>query len=446
MGYRRGWVCVFLFALVTINFIDRAALSVAAKQVSAEFGLSPVQMGYLFSAFLWTYLIALLPIGVLVDRYSTKLLNSVGIAVWSLATLAMAGSWNLMSLLVARLVLGASEATAIPAGGRIIREWMPARERGMATTFLGSASYAGPALGALIVGTVSSAYGWRAAFVVVGSFGFIWLAAYLVWFGRPEQVAWLSEGERAKIIAERGATTVELDRPGKARAMLDLLRGPTLWGIIIAHGCIIYGQYLLLFWLPSYLQDTKHLTIMKTGLFTGLCYAASVPLSIGLGILSDRVLSPAGILSGRRRIAVIWSMLGSAVILLVPFTDDLWVIITLITLSLVGLSTSLSLNSTLVNDLLHDPRDIGKAIGLKTFGGNLLGMPAPIITGYVVAYFGSYNWAFLICGVVLIFGAAASLLMTRQPINRASEPETRVGEGARHPAATNIAVDPVDFG
>ncbi|HLB96925.1 MAG TPA: MFS transporter, partial [Acetobacteraceae bacterium] len=80
MTYRRVWILVFLFTLTTINYADRVALSVAARPISVEFGLSPVQMGYLLSSFLWMYLLCLLPVGLLVDRFGSKIVNAAGIA------------------------------------------------------------------------------------------------------------------------------------------------------------------------------------------------------------------------------------------------------------------------------------------------------------------------------------------------------------------------------
>src|SRR6516165_6288222 len=94
--FRRGWIYALTLALVTINYMDRAALGVVAQAVCGEFGLSPVQMGYLFSSFLWTYviMICLLPIGVMLDRFTALNINSVGIALWSLAMAATAGVWR----------------------------------------------------------------------------------------------------------------------------------------------------------------------------------------------------------------------------------------------------------------------------------------------------------------------------------------------------------------
>src|SRR6202167_136184 len=101
--FRRGWIYVLLLVLVTINYMDRSALGVVAQAVRGEFSLSPVQMGYLFSSFLWTYVICLLPIGIMLDRFSARTINSAGIVVWSLAMAATAGVWSFGTLLIARM-------------------------------------------------------------------------------------------------------------------------------------------------------------------------------------------------------------------------------------------------------------------------------------------------------------------------------------------------------
>src|SRR6202167_1051373 len=159
--FRRGWIYVLMLALVTINYMARSALGVVAQAVRGEFSLSPVQMGYLFSSFLWTYVICLLPIGILLDRFSARNINSIGITLWSLAMAATAGVWSFATLIIARMVMGAGEATSIPSCGRIVREWMPARERGVANVVWSAGSFVGPAIGAVVVASIASAMGWR---------------------------------------------------------------------------------------------------------------------------------------------------------------------------------------------------------------------------------------------------------------------------------------------
>jgi ACS family glucarate transporter-like MFS transporter len=109
-------------------------------------------------------------------------------------------------------------------------------------------------------------------------------------------------------------------------------------------------------------------------------------------------------------------MLSSAVILFTTFVDNIWVILTLFTLSLTGMATAISLNFSLVNDLLRNPEDSGKAMAILIVGGNSFGILAPIVTGYVIQATGSYNWALGIAGLLLVAGATILMTMTRAPI------------------------------
>jgi ACS family glucarate transporter-like MFS transporter len=415
--FRRGWIYALTLALVTINYMDRSALGIVAQSVRGEFSLSPVEMGYLFSSFLWTYTLCILPIGILLDRFSARNINAIGIAFWSLAMAATAGVWSFATLIVARMVMGAGEATSIPSCGRIVREWMPASERGVANAFWSAGSFLGPALGAIVTASIASAWGWRAAFIFLGVLGLIWLVCDLIWFDRPENVSWLSSEERKKIVAERSAGSPdEVSLHGSPGVVFDLLKSPSQWGAMIAQASGIYTLYLLLFWMPSYLQDTKHLTIMKTGLYTAIPWAVAVPVSILIGILSDRLLRNDTLLAGGRRAIVIACMLLSAVIVFVPFTNDTTLILALFALSLSGVNATISLNLSLVTDLVHRARDVGKAIGLTILAGNLCGLLAPIVTGYVVSGLGSYDWALWISCILLMIGAIALGVMTRHVI------------------------------
>jgi len=416
LSWRRGWISLFLFTLAMINYVDRVALSVASKPISEEFGLSKVAMGYLFSSFLWTYLLCLLPMGILVDRFGAKKLNAAGIALWSAATMMTGGAWSYASLVATRLAMGVGEATTFPAGGRVVREWIPAGERGITNAVFLAGTQAGPAVGALLVAWIVSQIGWRGSFVIVGAIGFLWLIAWLIWFDAPERVRWLGEEERNKILRERDAETQALAKRTSPSRVLDLLSTRTMWGLALAEGCAVYTQYLFLTWLPSYLQETRHLTILKTGLFTALPYAGAAILGIGLGRISDRILTHDALGQGRRRSMGVVMMLSSAVILFTPFVENTWLLLSLFTISLTGMATAISLNFSLVNDLLRNPEDSGKAMAILVIGGNSFGIIAPIVTGHVIQLTGSYNWAFGIAGVLLVTGATLLLTMTRAPI------------------------------
>ena len=422
MPFKRGWIALLLFALATINYVDRVTLSFAAGSIAKEYGLNSVALGYLFSSFLWTYTLGLIPMGLLVDRYGAKRVAGFGLGLWSVATATTGLASGFATLLATRLAMGAGEASSNPAGARVIREWMPAGERGAMNAVFNSGSYAGPALCALVAGPTIGMFGWRALFFVAGGVGAIWLFCWLTFFTRPEDARWLGERERTKILAERTGNTAAAGAP---RGLVHLLAaGPTLWGLALTMGCNVYSQYLFLTWLPTYLQTTKGLTLAKTGLYAAIPYAAAAVLCILIGRVSDRLLK-GEVGRGRRRYVIAATMLLAAVILLAPLVDNVAVILLLISVSLTGIAATTSLTFSLVNDLLPDPRDIGVAMAFVVVGGNVFGLMAPIVTGYVIAVTGSYDVAFIVAGVLLICGSASVLTLTRRPLGERGKPVSR---------------------
>lgn len=417
MTTRRAWIALLIFLAVIINYMDRIALSIAAKPLVAEFGFTPVQMGYLFSGFLWTYVVCLLPLGLLVERIGAKRMVGGGIAIWSAATALTAVTTGFGTLLLARLVMGGSEATTFPACGRVIRDWFPERERGLVTTLFNGGSSAGPAIGAIVTAALVSTFSWRVAFVILGMLGFVWLAAWLVWYRAPEQASWLPQPEREKILAERGDTLAGDAMQGPPPSSLGyLLSQRSVWGLVVTQACLVYTAYLFLTWLPTYLQSRQELSTMNTGYLTAIPYFITILLSLVIARASDRVLSSADIRSGRRRTFIAAMAVLSLLILLAPVVDGLTQLLIVLTLVLTGSSTGAGLNFALASDLLRNPRDVSRVIAITAFGGNLFGLIAPIITGYVVAASGDYGWAFRIAAVLLVCGAIATLSMTRRPI------------------------------
>jgi len=414
---KRIWIYVFLFTLTLINYIDRISLSVASTALKEEFGISPVAMGYLLSSFVWLYFIALIPMGYLVGRFGPKQVNTWGIGVWSVATVCTAFATGFFSLLSARLVMGAGEATTYPAGARVVRDWMPVRERGMATAVFHSGSLVGPAVGAIGFGWLITTVGWRTAFVVAGAIGFVWLAAWVKWYRHPSQASWLGTAELREITAD-----ADVGAPGSGAAarpalgFRGLARSRTMWAIGLAHGCAVYATYFFLTWLPSYLQAAKGLSVMTSSMYTAVPYIGAAILAIVIGRLSDLAVDARAAAAGRRRLVVGAVLLGSAAILLVPLLQSTAAILLVITLSLAGCASAISNNLSLVNDLVRSNEDVGTAAGFVTAVGNLFGLLAPIVTGYVVAGTGGFGMAFGVVGILLIIGSAVAVLGARRPV------------------------------
>lgn len=429
MNIRRAWVCVFLFTLTLINYTDRVALSVAAKPISSEFHLSPVEMGYLLSSFLWTYVLCLIPVGLLVDRFGGKAVNAGGIALWSLATVCTGLSTGFWFMAATRMVMGMGESTSWPASNRVIREWFPATERGVANAIFGAGGAAGPALGSVVVTAIITTLGWRAGFFIAGGIGCAWLIAWLIMFDKPERVSWLRPAERDKILAERDGErpAVRVQPPS---SLWRLLRLRTVWGLFLTQGCEVYGGYMLLTWLPTYLQQAKGLSLLNAGMVSAVPFGAAMVMGVVLGRFSDRLLSRESVHAGRRRVMLAVLLASTAIILAVPFLDNVWAIIAVLAVARSTGAAGSALNFALVTDLVRNPADIGKVTSITVLGGNSFGLMGPIVTGYVVQLSGSFNGTFVVAGLLALIGAAATLTLTRQPIKA----ELPLGRAATAPA------------
>lgn len=418
---RRIRIYALLFVMTAINYVDRINLSVASKSIAAAYHLSPGALGLLFSSFSWTYLVCLVPLGVLTDLWGTRVTTAASIIVWSISSMLTGIAGNFAALVMTRLGLGIGEAASFPTGLRVVREWAPFRERGAATAMLNAGSYAGPAFGAVFVAWLITIVGWRGSFVVTGLLGFVWVAFWLAFFHQPQSARWLSTAERSMILAERDGDRATGATAGETGSLRALLRSRSMWGVALTQGCGVYSQYLFLTWLPNYLQTAKGLPILSSGLYTALPYTIAVVLTILLSRLSDRMMTGASARSGARRNWVIVSMLLSSVVLLTPFVDAMWLVEILLTFAITFIATGLGMNFTLMSDLLQTPGAAAKAFSILVLGGNVFALFAPIVTGYVVQITGSFTWAFVIAGALLAAGAVFSFSMTRDPISAADD-------------------------
>src|ERR1700716_3022172 len=198
-----------LFVMVLISYVDRINLSVAAGPISRAYGLDTIAMGYLLSAYLWTYLIFLIPVGAAVDRWGARQVTAGSLAVWSGGGVLTGLATGFGTMVGSRLLLGAGEAASYPAGGRAIREWAPRSERGLAAAWLNSGAYAGPAIGALAVGWIVTEFGWRASFLITGGIGVVVAVLWYLLYRTPEKATWLGGPERDLILRERDAAPIQ---------------------------------------------------------------------------------------------------------------------------------------------------------------------------------------------------------------------------------------------
>ena len=423
MTHRRYWVYFLLFVFNVICYLDRITMSVAGRSVAQDFGLSPVQLGYLFSSFLWAYVVMMLPSGRLVDSLGVHRLAAIGAAFWSVAQMLTGATTGFVTMIIARLGLGAGEAPTFPVSYRAVRDWAPYTERGLAVGLIQAGTLFGPALSAPLVAWLIAATSWRWSFLITGAIGLVWVAVWLALVSTPERTRWIPEPERRRILAERHEGEPATSSGGVGYR--GLLRSPSMWGLAISQGCAVYSVYLYLSWLPNYLQTVRGLSIVNSGLFTSVPFLIGGAVIILTNWIGDRMLTPQSMRNGARRAVVVACLLLCSVGLAIPFVGSLTmvVILTIFPVSFGGTATAT--NAALANDLLRSKADSGRAFAFMVLGGNVFGLLAPIVTGYIVQITGSFSSAFVLAGGLSLIGAVVSFALTRYTLGE----ETPVAVG-----------------
>lgn len=393
--------------------MDRTSLSIAMPVIAKHFHWNSGTVGVVLSSYMWTYVVCLIPWGWMSDRIGTRRVNGMSVSLWSVSAMLIGAAAGFGTMIGAMLLLGIGEAASLPTAGKVVRQWFPVRERGLATAIFNAGTFAGPALSAPIVAWILVRFGWRLSLVAVGVIGVVWVILWLALFRPPAECSWLSTKERDYVLAE-----IDTSAPaalGKNK-LPHLLSQKTMWGLFLTQGCCAYSNVLFLSWLPSYLVEARHMHLVKAGWFTSIPYIIAAILGIYIGKLSDKLLTRSSAKEGKRRTVLIVFTLLSSVAALINFAPNDYVVVAVIAICLVSVSSALTLNIAMTNDLVWQHDLVGTALGILITGGILFGMVAPVITGYIVKDTGTFNDAFYVAGGLSVLGAIVCFSMTRRPI------------------------------
>lgn len=395
-----------------VNYIDRATLAIANPLVRHDLGLSIRDMGLLLSAFLWAYAFAQLPAGALVDRLGPRLLLALGLALWSGAQALGGLVRNFFEFSLARALLGLGEAPQFPTGARVVRDWFPVRQRGLATGIFNCASTLGNAIGAPLLTFLMLLFGWRWMFVIMGAAG---LVVALLWYliYRDVETMALTEAERAWIAA--GAPP-EPRHPTEFREWLRLFRFRTTWGMIAGYFGTIYLTWVYTAWLPGYLEIERHMSIAKTGWAAAIPSAAGVAGGIFGGWVVDLFLRRGfdPIASRKYPMAAALTGMSAFTVFAAYVPSNAWAIAFISAAVFLGYATS---SSCWAMASVAAPPNYTASIGaIQNFGGYLGGALAPTVTGFIVEATGSFIPTLLLGAAIGLLSAVAYLLIIRRPI------------------------------
>ncbi len=421
----RWGIGILLGAGVLINYFDRVNLSVAAPQLQHEFGLSDDALGWLFSGLFWSYGLLQIPVGMILDRFGVKLVNRISSFLWSMASATTALASGFLGILAVRILLGIAEAPSFPANSKATGYWFPRGERALATAIFDAAAKFSNVIGVPLIAVAVVNFGWRWGFGITGLLSFLYFVAFTIVYRDPSQHPWLSAEELEYIRA--GGATPEGPAPSGEVAMLGhLLLNRKVWGLTIGFAAYGYSFYLFLTWLPNYLVQTMHMSILKSaGLATIPWICATIAdLVVGGWLIDHLVTRGYDETPVRTTVLVTGMLLGLAVFGATFTTKPGWAILW-ISIALCGLSAAAPVGWSIPS--LIAPRGGTATIGgIMNFFNNLMGVIAPLATGYIVGATHSFTGAFLIAGIVLVVGIVGYVFVLGR-LEPIADPPTKAG-------------------
>ena len=391
LGHAFAPALVLLGLAVVINYVDRGNLSLAAPLVKSELNLSATQLGFLFSAFFYTYTALQFVIGGIVDRVGANWSLGVGFFLWSVATIATGFAGGFVALLVMRLLLGVGESVTFPCTSKLIAEYVPPENRGLANGVITAGLKLGPAVGAFGAGLLIAKYGWRPVFWFIGAASLLWLPAWWKWVPRGASV----EPVQA---APVGSSAI--------------FRHRSFWGCAAGHFSFNYLSYFFLTWLPFYLSHERHLSQQTLAGAAGAYYLVDSASALLTGWLSDRwVKSGARASFVRKAASAAGHTIAAVAMIACAFAGANsfypWLLVAGVGSGMAGCGVFL------FSQTIAGPRAVGQWSALQNGFGNFAGVTGPALTGFLVDYSGHFISAFVLAAAISLAGAGAWIFAVR---------------------------------
>lgn len=406
-------ILALISAATMLNYLDRSVLGVAKPALTAELQIGPEVMGLIFSAFSWTYALAQVPGGYVLDRLGTRITYGLSLALWSAAT-ALHGLMNgVAGLLGARLALGLAESPCFPANSRVLASWFPQGERARANSVYAVGQYVGLGLLIPVLGWIVANWGWRSLFWLTGGIGVAFACVWFLFYREPQD----SRANAAELdfIRSGGGLSTAKAPPFSWTMLGKLIRKRQVLGASIGQFCGNSTLVFFLTWFPSYLADERGMDWLKSGWAAALPYlAASVGVLAG-GQVSDWLILRTGSATLGRKLPIIVGLLLTSTMVGANFTDSNDVVIAIMSLAFFG-QGMVNLGWTLITDVA--PREaVGVTGGLFSLCANLAGIVTPLVIGFIVGATGSFYGALAYIAVLGLIGAAAYVLIVG-PVER----------------------------
>ena len=388
--------------LAAITYLDRVCISVTAPAMMRDLGLSRVQMSFVFSAFTFAYGLFEIPTGWWADRIGSRRVLTRIVTWWSAFTMLTAAAFNYPVLLVTRFLFGVGEAGAWPNVAITFSRWFPLSERGTAQGIFFMGAHLGGGLTPLLVTALSQYFEWRALFLLFGSVGFVWAFAWYRWFRDcPEEHASVSPEELAHI--QRGRLVGSGHYVGRTE-WTRILGRRTVVFLCLMYFTQVYGFYLFITWLPSYLKDSRGFSALTLGVLAGLPLILSAIADVLGGMTTDSMVTRFGLRTGRVVIGA--GSLGAAGLFMIAGTFVNDPVLAAVLIALAAAASNFLLGAAWGTCVDIGGSQSGVISAAMNTAGQAGGILSPIVLGYVVQHFSNWSAPLYVTGALYLLGAA----------------------------------------
>ncbi|MGL4632192.1 MAG: MFS transporter [Leadbetterella sp.] len=413
-NYRWGILSLIFFA-TTVNYLDRAVISLLKPYLAAAFNWTPAEEVNNYAnieiAFKISYALGMVFAGRFVDKLGTRLGYAWATATWSLSAMAHALATGTGGFALARVFLGVTEAGNFPAAIKATAEWFPKKERALATGLFNSGANVGAILAPLSVPFIAEVWGWQWAFIITGAVGFIWLILWMLFYETPQKAKGLSESELAYIQSDDEVSAKKIDSISEDKdqsgSWLKLLSFRQTWAFALGKFLTDPIFWFYLFWLPDFLKKQYHLEKTEIALPVALVYIIASIGSIFGGWLPMQLINRGWVVFKARRSSMLIYAFAVVPIIFVQILGgiNMWLAVCVIGLAAAAHQAWSANIFTTVSDMF--PK---KATGFVTgFGGMFGGLGGILLTALIqkrmFVYYESigdiqtgYYIMFFICG------------------------------------------------
>lgn len=410
----RWFIVAMLFLALVINYMDRAALSVAMPFVTKSFALTPGEKGMVFSGFFIGYAAFNFIGGYLADRFGPKRVFLWAMCIWSALCALTATAFNFWSLLIVRALFGVGEGPVPTTANKVVNNWFPIRERARAVGINQAGGPLGGALAGPVIGFLALSLGWQWSFVIVGAIGLLWAIAWrFIATDLPSQHPQVSAEELADI--QEGREEVATGEGGAQGPTLGwVLTRPAVLFTGFSLFCYNYILYFFMTWFPSYLVDVKGVSLQQMSWVTAFPWLVGACGMAAGGFLIDRIYLKTGRQLFSRKVVLVTCLIAAAACIgLSGQAEGVSAVVLFMSVAIGFLMLTASAYWALIQDTVPS-RFVGTAGGLMHGMGNCAGLFAPTLTGFIIEMTGTYSAAFVVAGVLGVTGALAVLLFVRQ--------------------------------